>query len=227
MITSSWGIVLAASKGEKFSIPVDIAFLNLVSKPVLSYSLSAFEHSPEIDGVILVAPKERLENVRAMAQMFGYNKVKKVIPAATQRAATIVSALDLLDDNASLVTVHDAARPCITPAQIAETVKAAKRYGSGVLACQLAGGVKAVKKGLEVEDILSGMTLWQAVSPQSFKLDLLRKALDKVHKKKVALAEESEALSLAGESVHLVPAASRPVTIEGPADLNLAEILLR
>lgn len=228
MNLKSWGIIIASGKGEKFTGDIDTSFLSLGSKPVLTYSLTAFEQCPEVDYLVLVAPKERIESVRVMVQMFGGYKVKKIVAGTTQRQTSVQAGLKALkDEDVATVTIHDASRPCVTSQQIAETVKAAKRYGSGVLATRVVETVKEVDKGISVSAALDSNKLWAAHTPQSFKYDVIVKAIDAAQKKKAVLGDDSEALTLARKEVHLVPSEKPVVKITGPLDINLAEFFLR
>jgi 2-C-methyl-D-erythritol 4-phosphate cytidylyltransferase len=227
MSSSTWGIIVASGKGEKFAPDIDTSFLNLGSKPVLTYSLAAYEHCPEVDGLVIVAPKERLENVKILVQMFGCYKVKKIVAGTVHRQSSVLNGLHALDEGVAIVSIHDASRPNITPEQIAETIKTAKRYGSGVLASRLSEAVKVVDKGTTVTDSLNGGNLWLVQTPQAFKTEVILKGYEAAQKKKASLSDDSQALSLIRADIHLVANEKSSVRIAGPSDLQLAEFLLR
>lgn len=228
MMASAWGIIITGGKADEFAEGVDTAFLTLASKPVLTYSLTAFERCPEVEGLVLVSSKERIESVRAMVQMFGCYKVKKILAGPTQRLGAVLTGLRAIEDEkVSVVTVHDGTRPCVTPEQISETVKAARKHGSGILATRSADPVKEVAKGTKITAHLDPATLWHALTPQSFKLETLRKALDAAQKKKAVIHDEAEALGLTKAEAHVVATTRPSIRIAAPADLNLAEYLLR
>jgi 2-C-methyl-D-erythritol 4-phosphate cytidylyltransferase len=228
MNQKSWGIIIASGKGEKFTGDIDTSFLSLGSKPVLTYSLTAFEQCPDVDYLVLVAPKERIESVRVMVQMFGGYKVKKIVAGTTQRQTSVLAGLRALkDEDVTTVTIHDASRPCVTSGQIAETVKAAKRYGSGVLSTRIIDSIKEVDKGTSVTSPRDCTKLWAAHTPQSFKYDTILKGMESAQKRKTALNDDSEALSLIRKEVHLVHSEKPVVKISGPLDINLAEFFLR
>lgn len=228
MNQKSWGVIIASGKGEKFTAEVDTAFLSIGSKPVLTYTLAAFEQCPDVENLVLVVPKERLESVRVMVQMFGCYKVKKIVAGTTQRQTSVLNGLKALDDDdVGVVTIHDASRPCLTSAQISETVKAAKRYGSGVLATRIHDSVKEVDKGTSVSATLDCNKLWAVHTPQSFKYETILKGITAAQKRKVALNDDSEAMSLIRQDVHLIESDKPIVKISGPIDINLAEFYLR
>src|SRR5512145_2015550 len=117
----NFGIVVAAGKSERMGPDVDKAFLTLGTKPVVIYSLLAFEKCPDIDATILVVRKDRLDAARTMVQMFGCAKVKRVVAGGAKRQISVSNGLDYVSRDAKIVVVHDGARPCITPDLVSET----------------------------------------------------------------------------------------------------------
>jgi 2-C-methyl-D-erythritol 4-phosphate cytidylyltransferase len=204
----------------------DKAFLSLGTKPVLAYSLVAFEKCPDIDSVILVVRKDRLDAARGMAQMFGCAKVRKVVAGGATRQTSVQNGLSQLGEDTKIVAVHDGARPCVTVELISETVKAAKRYGSGVAAVKITDTVKQVDRGLTVTQTVDRSKLWAVQTPQTFKYEILVKAFGAVRKKKLTVTDEASAVELVVKDVHLVPASLTNIKVTTPDDLALASALL-
>lgn len=227
MMSSAWGLIIASGKSEKFGADFDTAFLNVLSRPALTYVLERYEQCPEIEGVIVVAPKDRVDSLRGMVHVFGYNKVKTVVAGTSQRQTSVLAGLAALDDSVAFVSIHDGSRPCVTATDIAETLKSARRYGSGVLASRLVDSVKETKKGSNVAKPVEGECLWLVQTPQAFKVDVIRKGLAAAQKKKTVLDDDSDALALIKEEVRLVEATGPRVKIASGADMNMAEMLLR
>jgi 2-C-methyl-D-erythritol 4-phosphate cytidylyltransferase len=221
------GIIVAGGKGERMGPDVDKAFLSLGAKPVLVYCLLAFEKCLDIDEVILVVRKERVESARCAAQMFGCKKVIKIIAGGNHRQQSVSNGLSELSDGAEIVAVHDGARPCITPELISETVKSARQHGSGVAAVKITDTVKEVEKGQTVARTIDRTKLWRVQTPQTFKVELLRKAFELVEKKKIKVTDESSAVELISNDVRLVLSSSSNIKITTPDDLVLAAALMR
>jgi len=221
------GIVVAAGGSKRMGPGVDKAFLTLGTMPVLAYSLLAFEKCPDIDGVILVVRKDRQDAARGMAQIYGCSKVLKVAMGGATRQVSVSRGLAEIGEEARIVAVHDGARPCIKPDLISETVKSAKRYGSGVAAVKVTDTVKRVERGLTVSKTVDRAKLWVVQTPQTFRADLLKKAMAAVQHKRVTVTDEASAVELLGEPVRLVPAALSNIKVTTPDDLALAAGLLR
>lgn len=222
-----FGIIVAAGKSERMGIDVDKAFLSLGSKPILAYSLMAFERCAAIDGVVLVVRKDRLDSARGLTQMFGFAKVRGIVAGGPSRQASVSIGLAELGADVQIVAVHDGARPCVTPELIGETVKSAKRHGSGVAAVKITDTIKEVDRGFVVARTVDRTKLWAVQTPQTFRVDLLNRAYENVAKKRVTVTDEASAVELMGEDVHLVPSALSNIKITTPEDLALAATLLK
>ena len=223
----TWGLIVACGKSEQMLPEVDIPFLDLCGKPILTYSLLAYEKCQDIDGVVLVVAKERIESVQTMTQMFGCSKIRKVIAGGSHRQSCVALGLKAMDEDVTLVSVHEASRPCITSDLISETVKAAKRYGSGVAALPVPDVIKEVKKGLTVKETLDHHSLWAVQSPQTFKKDALVKGYDLANRKKKVLEDDASAVELlAKDDIHLIESQPQNFKIRTADDLRTAANLL-
>lgn len=222
-----FGIIVAAGKSERMGSDVDKAFLSLGTRPVLAYSLLAFEQCPMIDGVVLVVRKDRMDSARGLAQIFGCDKVRKIVAGGLSRQLSVMNGLAELGDDVRTVVVHDGARPCVTSDLISETIKSAKRHGSGVAAVKITDTIKEVDRGMVVARTVDRKKLWAVQTPQSFKVELLTRAYGNVEKKKLAITDEASAVEALGEPVHLVPAPLANIKITTPEDLALAAMILK
>ncbi len=222
----NYGIVVAGGRSERMGAKVDKAFVSLGPRPVLAYSLMAFEECPDIDGVIVVVRKEQVKAGRNVAEMFGCSKVKEVVAGGASRQVSVQNGIDVLPEDTKVVAVHDGARPCVTPELISDTIKSAKRYGSGVAAIRIADTVKHVERGMTVTRTVDRSKLWAVHTPQTFKVSLLKRAFELVNEKDATVTDEASAVELTSQKVHLVQATVSNVKITTPDDLAMATTLL-
>ena len=223
----TWGIIIACGKSEQLAAGADIAFLSPDNNPVLSFSLTAFERCPEIDGVVIVVEKEKIEIVVNMVRLYGCTKVRRVVGGTTQRFGSLQNGLKALDETVSLVSIHDVSRPCVSPDLVSETVRAAKRYGSGVAAVRVEDAIKEVDKGQKVSKSHDKSKLWETQTPQTFKRDLIQKGIESAHKNKQILDDDSQALSLMNIDIHLVPSTTTNMKIRTADDIVVVSSLLK
>ena len=224
----NYGIIVAAGKSERMGADVDKAFLSLGGQPVLSYSLRAFEKCHDIDGIILVVRKDRLDTTRGMLQIYGCAKARKVVAGGAQRQISVCNGLAELNEDVKIVVVHDGARPCVTPQLISETIKSAKRYGAGVAAVKIADTIKEMQSGgLSGTRTIDRTKLWAVQTPQAFKKELLVEGYRQVNKKHLTVTDESSAVELVHKEIRLVPSTWSNIKITTPEDLAVAATLLK
>jgi len=221
------GIVVAGGKSERMGSDIDKAFLSLGTKPVVVYSLFAFEKCRDIDEVILVVRKDRIDSARQAVRMFGCNKVKKVVVGGLLRQQSVINGMNELNEDVDIVVVHDGARPCVTADLISQTIASAKQHGSGIAAVKITDTVKSVDKGLVISETVDRTKLWLVQTPQAFKFNLMQKAFALIEKKKIKVTDEASAVELVSSGVRLVAASSSNIKITTPDDLTLAAALMR
>jgi 2-C-methyl-D-erythritol 4-phosphate cytidylyltransferase len=222
----NYGLIIAAGKGGKFGATVDRAFLSLGPNPVLAYSVLAFEQCEEIDGVVIVVRKDRVDAARSLAQLFGCSKLTAVVAGGTTRQASVQKGLDAIPDDAKFVAVHESSRPCVTPELILESLAAAKRGGASSVALKVEDAAVLSDRGTSVNKVMESAKMWTLQSPQSFKIDLLRRAVEKVDVKN-GILDEASAVEALGESVRLVQGSPYNIKILTVDDLPMAATLLK
>ncbi len=215
-------IIVAAGKSERMGAGADKAFLNLGPKPVVAYSLLAFERSADIDQIILVVRKDQQVAAKAVARMFGISKLAKIVPGGTRRQDSVMNGLKELDSDARIVVIHDGARPCVTPDTIAEVVKLARRSDAAVVGRRIWDTVKRVEKGTSVSSTEDRTKLWAVQTPQAFKVQLLKRAYEALEAEKKDVTDDAQAVELIGGSVKIYETNKPNLKITTVEDLQIA-----
>ena len=197
-------ILVAAGKSERMGSNTDKAFLNLGSKPVVAWSLLAFEECTDIDQIILVVRKDQVLAAKSVAQMFGISKIRAIVAGGARRQDSVQNGMKVMDSETRVVIVHDGARPCVTPELISEIIKYAKRNGCGVAASRVWDTIKYVERGTTVDHTVDRTKLWAVQTPQAFSAELLKRAYKTVEEQKATVTDEAGAVELIGEPVRLI-----------------------
>lgn len=223
---SAWAIILACGKSEQIAADVDTAFLQLGEQPILAHSLIAFERCREIDGVVVVAAKDRLDSVVGMARMYGTPKLKKIVGGAIQKTSSIKAGLNALEaENPSIIVIHEASQPCVTPHVISETIKGAKRYGLAAAAEKMDVPIAIVPKGLKATKSMNGNSIWALEMPVAIKRDQLEKILG-MGKSKTKV-EESDFPEKLYKGAYLVQTDRPNLRIRNVSDIQIIAAALR
>lgn len=219
-------IIVAAGKSVRMGVNMDKAFLSMGSKPVLAWSLLAFEQCTDINQIILVVRKDQLIAAKTVAQMFGISKLRKIVPGGSRRQDSVQNGLGEMDPDTRIVVVHDAARPCVAVELISNVIKSAKQNGCGVAACPVWDTVKYVERGTTVDHTVDRSKLWAVQTPQAFNAALLLRAYKEVAAQKAVVTDEAGAIELIGEKVRLVEWKKPNLKITTAEDLPIAAAMV-
>jgi 2-C-methyl-D-erythritol 4-phosphate cytidylyltransferase len=170
-------VVLAAGKGKRMHTSVAKQFLKLRDKPVLYYSLKAFEDS-DVDEIVLVAGSDQVEYCREhIVTKYHISKVVQVIEGGKERYDSVYRALKYIQ-GVDYVLIHDGARPFIMSQQIDHIIRQVKEYKACMFGTPVKETVKVVNREEYIESTLDRNTLWTAQTPQAFSYASIRKAYD-------------------------------------------------
>lgn len=221
-------IILASGKGTRMGPGVDKCFLSLGAKPVVAWSLQAFERCREISKIILTVRKDQLAAARGLQMMFGISKLERIVVGGSRRQDSVAAALRELPMETRHVVIHDAARPCVTPELISETLKFARRFGSGIAASPMVDTVKVAGAGMLVESTPDRSTLWAVQTPQAFEAGRLIAAYrDFAQDRKATFTDDAAVLEATGDTPRLVRWEEPNPKITTPIDLTIAAAILR
>ena len=219
-------IIAAAGTGSRMAGNRPKQFLQLAGTPIIFHTLKPFELCDSIHEVIVVLPAEESAEFLAQAGKRGLRKLARVVPGGATRADSVKRGLQAIRAaTAEIVAVHDGVRPFVTVEEIAETIAAAQRDGAAILATPATDTIKVVEGGTVIKS-LARQSLRQALTPQCFRYDLLRRAYDQADISDPSLTDESVLVERLGHPVTIVEGSARNIKITTPRDLLLAEALL-
>jgi 2-C-methyl-D-erythritol 4-phosphate cytidylyltransferase len=138
------------------------------------------------------------------------------------RSASVRNALDAASD-ATVVVIHDAARPLVTAGLVRECLDALDGVDGVIAACPASDTIHVASSDRIVRDTPDRSTLWAAQTPQVFRADILRRALAGGD----SATDEAALVAAVGGTVRLIEGPSDNIKVTTPTDLRLAEALLR
>ena len=214
-------IIPGAGSGTRFGSDKNKIFANLKQKPVFLRTLEAFAKRNDICQLIfVVSQQDRPEFESCYADEFKKLGVTLVTGGAT-RTQSVRNALNIVSDDADLVAIHDAARPCIAQSWLDRVFIQADKHDAALLAYPIFGTVKRVEDSIITEtlDRSKFHNLYEAQTPQVFKRELVKQAYDTGEE-----ATDCAALvELIGHRVAIAVGDLRNIKITTKADLKFAE----
>ncbi len=224
-----WAVVPAAGSGTRMGAELPKQYLQLGERVVLEHTLDALLACPSISGIV-VAIAARDPFWAATGARYRGRGVHAVT-GGEERCHSVLRALDHLAGMAAdrdRVLVHDAARPCVRSDDIERLIDAVgDDENGGLLATPVADTVKRSDADHRVGATVDRRYLWRAMTPQLFRIDLLRAALESSLCDGALVTDEAAAMERAGYAPLLVEGAGDNLKITVPSDLALAEFYLQ
>jgi 2-C-methyl-D-erythritol 4-phosphate cytidylyltransferase len=162
-----------------------------------------------------------------LAAQYKFHKPFILVAGGKERQDSVWNGLEALPAGTELVAIQDAARPCTSLELIAATIKAARETGAAVAAQPVTDTIKESSDGTLIERTLDRSRLWAVQTPQSFRLEVIRRALSEVRRQGLRVTDDTAACELIGQPVRLVVSTAPNPKVTRPEDLAYAELLLR
>ncbi|WMU93212.1 2-C-methyl-D-erythritol 4-phosphate cytidylyltransferase [Microcystis phage MaAM05] len=203
----------------------------LAGKPVLCHTVAALLSIPAIEGIVVTASTETLETYRHLLETAFPGTNLRFTTGGSSRRASVYRGLLALPENASIVLIHDAARPLIQTQTIQRALQPVEQGAIGsVVAIPVVDTLKTVVSGsqaLHIEQTVDRQCFWRAQTPQIFQLNVLRQAHEQVPQD-AAVTDDAQLLELLKLGpLQIVPGESSNLKITTPEDLTLAEWYLK
>lgn len=218
-------IVLAAGRSSRMGGGPNKQFLDLLGRPILWYSLAAFEQCAAVGEIIVVRRPEYATQAEQLGRAF--HKVACYVDGGIERQNSVWNGLEKCSPETEIVAVHDGARPLVTPQLIEATIESARNHGTGIAATKVVDTIKEANDNRTILRTVDRTKLWAVQTPQTVRCDLLRRAYAKVLEQGIIVTDEAAAVECLGEPVKLVDTPFLNLKITTPADLAIAEALLR
>ena len=226
----STAIVLAAGQGKRMGTKIQKQFLDPKGKPVLWYSLLAFEMSEWIDEIILVSfCKDEI------VERYGFQKVHAVVAGGAERYHSVYRGLQAISDvEQRIVFIHDGARPFLTEDMIERVYKETLDHGACVVGMPVKDTIKIADENGFIRETPKRSLVWQIQTPQVFDAELIVPAYRQVIEREQELLDKGVQITddamvvetMCAHPVKLVQGSYENMKLTTPEDLKVAEAFL-
>jgi 2-C-methyl-D-erythritol 4-phosphate cytidylyltransferase len=219
-------IIVAAGTGSRFGGNRPKQFLPINGKPILIYTIERFQSCPAIDEIILVLSIDEIKTFSKELENHNLPKLTKIVAGGQSRSESVFNGINaIIAEKNHLVAVHDGARPMVTVAEIEQTIKKADETGAACLVADVTETIQEVS-GSRIIKTVDRTNLRRALTPQTFRLELLKKAFDEfAHSEDIT--DECSLVEKLGVKISIVKGSSKNIKITHAEDLLIAEVLLR
>jgi 2-C-methyl-D-erythritol 4-phosphate cytidylyltransferase len=220
-------IIVAAGRGTRMGPNIDKLFLEVSGAPVVAHTWERFDEVESIDEIVLVIREGMESAFEELATTLELSKPYRFVSGGRERQDSVWNGLNAISPQAGIVAIQDGARPC-TPVELIEaTIEAARETGAAVAAQRVTDTIKDSDDGRTVARHLDRSRLWAVQTPQTFRVDVIRRALGVVRDRGLLVTDDTAACECIGQPVRLVESAKPNPKVTLPADLHFIELLLR
>ena len=223
-------IVLAGGSGSRMKTKTKKQYLLVEGKPVLWYSLHAFEESPLIDAVILVCGAgEEAACREQFVEKFGFRKVEAIVAGGKERYHSVHAGL-LAAHGCDLVLIHDGARPFVDGLMLQRVMDCLATHPACVVGMPVKDTIKIVDAEDFAKETPERKYVWQVQTPQVFSYALVREAYDMLMEDQDAYSVTDDAMvveTMLNYPVKLFQASYKNIKITTPEDLQIAELFVQ
>lgn len=219
-------VIVAAGKGTRMGPNIDKLFLTLGGAPVIVHTWRRFAEMEEIDRVVLVVREGMQGAFEELRQKHGLGKPCTFVTGGKERQDSVWNGLEALPQGTELVAIQDAARPCTSREVILATINAAREMGASVAAQAVVDTVKESSDGKLIERTLDRTKLWAVQTPQTFRVSVIRRALEAVRARGLIVTDDTAACELIGQPVRLVVTTAPNPKVTRAEDLPYIEFLI-
>lgn len=226
-------VVLAGGSGKRMHADTAKQYLLLSGKPILYYSLKAFEDS-FIDEIILVTGKGEIPYCKEeIVNRYGLSKVVTFTEGGRERYHSVAAGLSAIRD-CDYVFIHDGARPFVTSEILMRAYDMVKQCGTAIAAMPVKDTIKIADEEGFVKETPNRSSVWMIQTPQVFSFPSIKSAYGELLAKEAELIKKGIQITddamvmetFGGCPVRLVEGSYRNIKITTPEDLSIAEILL-
>ena len=227
-------IVLAGGRGKRMNSAVPKQFLTIQDKPVLYYSLKAFEDS-FIDSIILVASEDDKEYCRKeIVEKYRFHKIEKIVSGGKERYHSVLNGIKAAEE-CDYIFIHDGARPFVTLDMLQRLYECVTECNACVAGMPVKDTIKIADEDGYIATTPKRDLVWMIQTPQVFSYELIKKAYLLLEKDEYSLIEQGISITddamvvetLLGEKVKLVEGSYRNIKITTPEDMRVAEGFLK
>ncbi len=225
------GLVIAGGSGNRMHQDIPKQFITVHERPVIVYTLEAFQNHPEIGAIAVVCIEGWEQVLWAYAKQFNITKLKYVVPGGKNGQDSIRNGVYELEkhyDKDDIVLIHDAIRPMVSAEIISDCINKTRKYGDAITVIPCAEAMMQTEDGMVSTGSYPRDNLKRTQTPQGFRIgkicDLHRRALEAGITNSVA---SCTLMIEMGEQVHFSAGSEKNIKLTTVEDIDIFKALLK
>ena len=220
-------IIVAAGRGTRMGPNIDKLFLEVSGAPVVAHAWERMDEAESVDEIVLVIRDGMKPAFEELASTLELEKPYRFVFGGKERQDSVWNGLQAISSSSTIVAIQDGARPCTSSELIEATIDAARETGAAVAAQRVTDTIKQSDDGQFIARHLDRSRLWAVQTPQTFRVEVIRKALGAVREKGLLVTDDTAACEFIGQPVRLIESLKPNPKVTLPSDLHYIGLLLR
>jgi 2-C-methyl-D-erythritol 4-phosphate cytidylyltransferase len=225
MTSKYWVVIPAAGSGRRFGSHIPKQYFPLNGKPVIEHTLSKFLYHSKIQAIVIVV--NDADPYWRQLRLDAYGDRIIITQGGAERSQSVLAGLKAIENFANpqdFILVHDAVRPCIHPGDIDNLIATVGTHPvGGILGSKVRDTLKYASTENQIVNTVPRENIWQALTPQMFRYQLLSQALNHAINHQHAITDEAQAIESLGFVPLVVEGRRDNIKITFPEDLAVAE----
>ncbi|MDC3425493.1 2-C-methyl-D-erythritol 4-phosphate cytidylyltransferase [Aquibacillus sp. 3ASR75-11] len=218
-------IVLAAGEGKRMNAGENKQFIKIGHKPLILHTLDVFNKDKWCTSIVLVVNKREKDRMKSILKGFPLKKTLSLVEGGMERQESVFYGLKHINDDGSIVFIHDGARPFVSVDSLHELAEETSKTKAALLAVPVTDTIKQ-RKGSEL-NTLDRKTLWAAQTPQAFHYDIIYHAHKQAAETGFLGTDDASLVERTGHPVSIVKGSYDNIKLTTPEDLNRAQSYLK
>lgn len=226
-------LIIAGGVGSRMHQEIPKQFINVYDKPVIVYTMEAFQRHPMVDAIEVVCLDGWHDILRAYAKQYGITKLKWVISGGKTGQESIRNGVYFLEDKCSpedIVIVHDGIRPLVDDTVLSDVIIKCEKYGNAVTAMPYNEQIFIADDENSTVKYIPRETLRRVSTPQAYRYDLLDEKYHEAFEKEIGIYGSSYTNTMMvelGVRLYFAAGSDKNIKLTTTDDLELFKAYLK
>jgi len=226
-------IIIAGGVGKRMGQDIPKQFIHVYDKPILIYTMEAFQRHPQIDAIEVVCIDGWHDVVRAYSKQYHIDKLKWIVSGGTTGQESIRNGVfnlkgKCMDDD--IVIIHDGIRPVVDETTITDVIVKCRQYGNAVTSTPYNDQIFVVDDDISTVKYIPRETLRKVTTPQAYKFSKLRWAYEKAFETGIGIkgsAYTNTMMVELGERLYFAKGSEKNIKLTTKDDIDIFKGLLK
>lgn len=225
-------LIIAGGSGARMHQDIPKQFLTVNERPVIVYTMQAFQEHPDVDAIEVVCLEGWHEVLRAYAKQYGITKLRWIVSGGATGQESIRNGVYALEDKCApddIVIVHDGIRPMVDPEVLSDVIVKCRQYGNGVASLPYNEQLFIRDDENSTVKYIPRETVRRVSTPQAYRFGKLDWAYHEAFAKGIGIQGSSYTNTMMvelGERLYLAAGSEKNIKLTTVDDMDIFKALL-